>query len=67
MRISFFLIINNDVNAYFIDVNENASVFNIFNKMNIVQFKIEDAILYKIIFVKREMLKITIIHRLSRK
>ena len=32
----FSLIIDNDVNAYFIDVNENTSVANIFNKINII-------------------------------
>ena len=52
---------------YFIDVNENINVFNIFNKMNIIQFKIESAILYKIIFIEREVLRINIIHYLSRR
>ena len=33
---NFFLIINNDVNAYFININENANVFNILNKTNTV-------------------------------
>ena len=61
------MIIDNDVNAYFIDVNKIANVFNVFDKTNIIQFKIEKAIFYKKIFIKREMLKINIIYRLSRK
>ena len=54
-------------NAYFIDVNEIVKVFNIFDKMNIVQFKIENMIFHKEIFVEREILRINIIHYSSRK
>ena len=32
----FSLIINNDINAYLIDVNRYASAFNIFNETNII-------------------------------
>ena len=61
------MIIDNNINAYFINVNENASAFNIFNEINIIQFEIENAILHEIIFIEREMLKTNTIHHSSRK
>ena len=31
-----FLIIDNEVNAHFININQNTNAFNIFNKTNII-------------------------------
>ena len=60
------MIIDDDINAYLADVNKITNVFNVFNKMNIVQFEIESAIFHEEIFVERKMLKINIIYRSSR-
>ena len=58
----FSLIINNDINAYLVDINEIENALNVFDETNIVQFEIKSTIFHEKVFVERGVLKTNIIY-----